>query len=173
MTNQTDAEFIAELRALAEKATGLTDIPWEARNGDVYFDGERVAQNCWSGDADFIAASRTAIPRLLDMVEGLTRERNDARAGRRLVSKGAMDLGAEHCFVVAERDAALAEVARLREALALIEIKQPDGDGLVWASFATPQRQFGSFNLGTADRFATKVALEFERLRRAALAPKE
>ena len=121
MTEQTDAEFIAELRALAENATGLTDIPWEARNGDVYFDGERVAQNCWSGDADFIAASRTAVPRLIKMVEGLTQERNDARAGRRLVSKGAMDLGAEHCFVVAERDTALAEVARLREALQKID----------------------------------------------------
>ena len=118
---QTDAEFIAELKELAEKATGPTDIPWEARNGDVYFDGERVAQNCWSDDAAFIAASRTAIPRLIEMVEGLTRERNDARAGRRLVSKGAMDLGAEHCFVVAERDTALAEVARLREALQKID----------------------------------------------------
>ena len=167
---QTDAEFIAVLKALAEKATGLTDIPWEARNGDVYFDGERVAQNCWSGDAAFIAASRTAIPCLIEMVEGLTRERNEWKNGAFLQAEHTKTLTEK---LIAERDTALAESARLREALALIEIKQPDGDGLVWASFATPQRQFGSFNLGTADRFATKVALEFERLRRAALAPKE
>ena len=167
MTEQSDAEFIAEIAALAERATGLPDIPWEARNGDVYFDGERVAQNCWSDDADFIAASRTAIPRLLDMVERL--ERDVADLAGKPPGHWKENLFAAH----QERDTALAEEARLREALALIEIKQPDGDGLVWASFATPQRQFGSFNLGTADRFATKVALEFERLRRAALAPKE
>ena len=163
---QTDAKFIAELRALAEKAThgggwrvkrDEFDYSIPTRKGvaleivtvldhpqlkgpdpivcrcDRRTDDAAFKHGVWitEENAAFIAASRTAIPRLLDMVD------------------------------------------RLTEALALIEIKQPDGDGLVWASFVTPQRQFGSFNLGTVDRFATKVALEFERLRRAALAPKE
>ena len=72
-----------------------------------------------------------------------------------------------------ERDAALAKVERLTEMLRLVEIKQPDGEGHVWASFTTPHRQSGAFNLGSADKFATKVALEFERLRCAALTSKE
>ena len=72
-----------------------------------------------------------------------------------------------------ERDAALAKVERLTEMLRLVEIKQSDGEGHVWASFTTPHRQSGAFNLGSAYKFATKVALEFERLRCVALEAKE
>ena len=225
MVEQTDEEFIAEIAALAEKATGLPVLPWEARNGDVYFDGERVAKDCWAADAAFIAESRTAIPRLIGIIERLERE-------VWLLTHGTQ--GTWRCFQCdqvftarkeAERhfghwpgdkplccnehaddqmywrdrynaleakshelskldfkrwqdsesklDAALAKVERLTEMLRLVEIKQPDGEGHVWASFTTPHRQSGAFNLGSADKFATKVALEFERLRCAALTSKE
>jgi hypothetical protein len=145
MTDQTDAEFIAEMKALAESATGLPDVPWEARNGDVWFDGERVARDCWTPDAAFIAAARTAIPRLIGMVEAEKKRADDAEAERdslrvnavddafvkrvmempdaellASVEPGEIDLN-KQLFKTAkmrvERDTALAEVARLREAL--------------------------------------------------------
>ena len=112
---QTDAEFIAEIAALAEKAKRG---PWWKNCIGEVFSGTPslfvVASSLSRDDAAFIVASRTAVPRLIEMVEGLTQERNDARAGRRLVSKGAMDLGAEHCFVVAERDAALSRAEKAK-----------------------------------------------------------
>ena len=96
---QTDAKFIAELRALAEKAT---------RDVEAYGASAPLLK--------FANVARTAIPRFIKMVDRLKQERDEARAGRHLVSKGAMDLGAEHCFVVAERDAALSR-AEQAEAL--------------------------------------------------------
>ena len=114
MVEQTDEEFIAEIAALAEKATGLPVLPWEARNGDVYFDGERVAKDCWTADAAFIAESRTAIPRLIGIIERLEKEGDELYA----------DLNHFHLAIIArlekagrERDAALAKVERLTEAL--------------------------------------------------------
>lgn len=109
MVEQTDAEFLAEMKALAESATGLPDVPWEARNGDVWFDGERVARDCWTPDAAFIAAARTAIPRFIAMAEKAEEENTNLKAEVRRLQT--YDQAGE------ERDAALAEVARLREAL--------------------------------------------------------
>ena len=129
MVEQTDEEFIAEIAALAEKATGLPDLPWEARNGDVYFDGERVAKDCWTADAAFIAASRSAIPRLLGIIERLEKRAKKAEADAASYKAEAAEMSNPERDVYAqqilrigtERDAALAKVERLTEALEFIK----------------------------------------------------
>ena len=129
MVEQTDEEFIAEIAALAEKATGVPDLPWEARNGDVYFDGERVAKDCWTADAAFIAASRSAIPRLLGIIERLEKRAKKAEADAASYKAEAAEMSNPERDVYAqqilrigtERDAALAKVERLTEALEFIK----------------------------------------------------
>ena len=146
---ETDAEFIDRMRALAEKAT---PGPWDYIQGGFVraikddlavpiFRSEapidwhkkqnlthRVLCKAYADEANnaaFIAASRTAIPRLIGMVE--ERERDiDALAGKP-PGHWKENMFVAHC----ERDAAIAravaaesaqreavaEVARLREAL--------------------------------------------------------
>jgi hypothetical protein len=166
MVDQTDAEFLADIAAKAENAA--------------------IAVETYGASAPlltFAKISLSAIPRLIGMVKAEA-ERDEVRTD---LNDRIEDLSAElreafaaektanlrSDMIARERDAVLAENARLRAALERIEVKQPDGDGLVWVTFTTPHRQFGSFNLGTADKFATKVALEFERLRSTVLAAKE
>lgn len=134
MVDQTEAEFIAEIAALAEKATPgpwTTSLSSCSIHGDCE-DGEwsKVAQSAhpksppwsahykiWTGDAAFISASRTAIPRLLAIIERLEKdveqrnylilaEREEWAATCKTIGK-----------VVADRDAALAKAERLTEAL--------------------------------------------------------
>jgi hypothetical protein len=73
---------LAALRALCEKAT---KPPWmegtAGQTGVVHYDGDDVTHvaTCHPDNAAFIAASRTALPRLLDELESARRERDEAR----------------------------------------------------------------------------------------------
>ena len=59
------------------------------------------------------------------------------------------------------------EMARLVDVLRRIEVKEPDADGLAWLHINVGGRH-AMFNLG-AMQFTTSIALEFERIKRAAL----
>ena len=85
---ETDVEFIARIKALAEKATPgeWIDCVKAVRRDDA---GPLIADFHWSltgrpyaeaeANASFVAAARTAIPRLIGMVEERERERDEAR----------------------------------------------------------------------------------------------
>ena len=82
MMTETDAEFIARMRALAEKAT---PGEWIDCNGfvrpkaDAPFPYGRICAYATDQDSAFIAAARTAIPRLIGMVKEREHERDAAR----------------------------------------------------------------------------------------------
>ena len=90
---QTDKEFIAWIAALAKKAApgpwtrNPLDSPCEYNSifAPTTSDGSRhlvttpVIGHFGGANSDFIAAARTAIPRLIAMVEDREREREDAR----------------------------------------------------------------------------------------------
>lgn len=66
-----DADEIARLRDLCERAT---DGPWEYAGYGLVMSKEYDAKVCHQatrGDAEFIAAARDALPKLLDEVERL------------------------------------------------------------------------------------------------------
>jgi hypothetical protein len=213
----------AELRALCEAAT---PEPWSIRRAHYPQDGEYnwaiIANALVIAEAfgrvskgeegkrpaevngAFIVASRAAIPELLNEIDRLTKERDEARLRMSNPFHESLTVDAynkEIAIVSAERDAALAQIETLKaerdtaltdshdriadltrerdaaeaerdrmgEVLVSVRVKEPDADNFVWLTFETGQSQFGSFNLGTPDGFATKVALEFERQRRAVL----
>lgn len=68
-------ERIAELRALAEKAT---PGPWKFSGADARTQGWVSSDNdticdLWSPNGEFIAAARTALPEALDAIERVAR----------------------------------------------------------------------------------------------------
>lgn len=69
----------AKLRALADAAT---PGPWnrDADGVSVYIDVRFAICDASGADANFIAAARTAVPALLDEIERVERERDDALA---------------------------------------------------------------------------------------------
>ena len=103
MVEQTDAEFIARIKALAEKATKepwdhvICDDNWQfvSCSGDIVChqdpnhsklgEGARSIDEMDQCNFAFIAAARTAIPRLIGMVE--EREREQTRL-RKFLSDG-------------------------------------------------------------------------------------
>lgn len=91
MADQMTHADLSALRALADAAT---PGPWRwTDEGYLRSDAKHFTRDVWvipmsEGDVAFIAAARTAVPRLLDLAEGLAKEREeiarnvDAAAGR-------------------------------------------------------------------------------------------
>ena len=133
----TDAEFIAEMKALAEKATpGEWEIDYNPEQSPNIWIGSRpfpsvakieisdhddgqgevlVVQDF--DDAAFIAASRAAIPRLITMVEAEKGRAEQVEAELRVALAAEKAANSRADIIVGWRNAALAEVARLRKAL--------------------------------------------------------
>jgi hypothetical protein len=74
--------------------------------------------------------------------------------------------------VVDEREAARAEVERLREVLKIVRINGPDSTGLVWVSFSREGGVRVSFVVGHEEEMVSQALLEFEQIRRNALEAK-
>jgi hypothetical protein len=77
---------------------------------------------------------------------------------------------ADRAFLLAEVDRQRAEIERLRAALSSVRIDGPDSDGLVWVSFVSQGLAARAHVVvGDENRMASRVALRFKELRRAAL----
>jgi hypothetical protein len=69
-----------------------------------------------------------------------------------------------------EVDRLRAEIERLRAALSSVRIDGPDSEGLVWVSFVSQGLAARAHVVvGDENRMASRVALRFKELRRAAL----
>lgn len=81
------AEKIAELKALAEKATHAERIPWRlSRTGKYVMDGhgspwvaEVSGRPGWEGNAEYIVAACNAAPTLCDQITQLRSELEEAK----------------------------------------------------------------------------------------------
>jgi hypothetical protein len=117
-----------ELRELCEKATPGDWSMWQSPDGPtvkiVWRNKENLRCTTFFGpfreadDARFVAAARTAIPELLDEIERLTVDRDAAISRAEKAASEQRQSDAKIDDVCQQRDAAVAENARLREALA-------------------------------------------------------
>lgn len=119
----------AELKRLAE---GATPGPWNNSGRSVDdFDAECMMRMEWiangaadddddlnanvENDAAFIAAANPAVVlALLSEIEGLKAERDEARASRKIISGGAMDMGAMYASACERADEAERQLSALR-----------------------------------------------------------
>lgn len=116
-----------ELRAIRERCEATTLGPWENHNVALFFNVGWVAhgpvalsRDAAEVDAAFIAHARAEVPRLLDEVERLTRERDAARTELLTLSAWHPHSAVGMLRLVEaekERDEARAEVERLKREL--------------------------------------------------------
>ena len=107
------------LRALAENAT---PGPWEAEGGDIWNDAHGFLLNprLDDADADFIAAARTAVPALLDMLDQAEAERDWNLRSSRLVKE-------ERIKANARAERAEARIKAVRELHTPAKLKEHTG----------------------------------------------
>lgn len=124
-----DAKFISELKALVEKATPgpwyhrqeTVDRSWIADHPDHGMHTKIIIGkcSCYGGADDyaFIAAAKTAVPRLIQMVEELSRDLANAEKYREETEIERDKIGNRLGDTRRELRASLEEVARLKRLL--------------------------------------------------------
>ena len=138
---------------LRELTSGATPGPWEAGEPHGWGDGDDKPQSCietpagvltWDdhggevfepADAEFIAAARTAVPALLDMLDQAEAERDWNLSSSRLAKEERIKANARADQAEAERDHVRAQVGRVRELLTkwVDEYGDPVYHGNGWA----------------------------------------